>query len=57
MGLLASIEVANIVMPRRQISLIYRKNRKHMRAVQAFFSLLADLYAVAVPDAAGLVAV
>jgi len=57
MGLLASIAVTNVVMPRRQISLIYRKNRKHMRAVQAFFSQLADLYTVAVPDAAGLVAV
>ncbi|HZP58236.1 MAG TPA: LysR family transcriptional regulator [Dehalococcoidia bacterium] len=52
MGTLASVEVANASMPRRQISLIYRKNRKHLRSVQAFFTLLADLYGVRLPDAA-----
>ena len=51
LGLLASISVTNIQMPRRQISLIYRKHRKHMRAVQAFLSLLADMYGVSVTEA------
>jgi DNA-binding transcriptional LysR family regulator len=52
LGRLCPIAVSNASMPRRQISLIFRKNRKHPRSVQAFFSLLSDLYAARVPDAA-----
>jgi DNA-binding transcriptional LysR family regulator len=52
LGRLVPVAVADASMPRRQISLIFRKNRKHPRAVQAFFSLLSDLYGVTVPDAA-----
>jgi hypothetical protein len=39
-------------MPRRQISLIFRKNRKHTRAVHAFLTLIAELYEVTIPEAA-----
>ena len=52
LGRLVPVSVSDATMPRRQISLIFRKNRKHPRAVQAFFSLLSDLYAVTVPEAA-----
>ncbi len=51
-GLLAPVSVANVALPRRQISLIFRKNRKHPRAVHAFFSLLAQRYDVTIPEAA-----
>ncbi|MDP9237734.1 MAG: LysR family transcriptional regulator [Chloroflexota bacterium] len=51
-GRLSPIAVTNATLPRRQISLIFRKNRKHTRAVHAFFSLLSELYQVAVPDSA-----
>jgi DNA-binding transcriptional LysR family regulator len=57
LGLLVPIAVENVAMPRRQISLIHRKSRKHNRAVQAFFTLIADLYSVEVSDAAALAAV
>jgi hypothetical protein len=46
------VGISNASMPRRQISLIYRKNRKQTRAVTAFFTLLADLYGVTIPDGA-----
>jgi DNA-binding transcriptional LysR family regulator len=49
-GTLCPITITNAVMPQRQISLIYRKNRKQTRAVMAFFTLLADLYRVSIPD-------
>jgi DNA-binding transcriptional LysR family regulator len=50
-GTLVPVGVSDAAMPRRQISLIYRKNRKHLRSVQAFFALLADLFHAQVPDA------
>jgi DNA-binding transcriptional LysR family regulator len=50
-GTLVPVGVSDAAMPRRQISLIYRKNRKHLRSVQAFFTLLADLFHAQVPDA------
>jgi DNA-binding transcriptional LysR family regulator len=50
-GTLVPVAVSDASMPRRQISLIYRKNRKHLRSVQAFFTLLADLFHAQVPDA------
>jgi DNA-binding transcriptional LysR family regulator len=53
-GTLIPIVVTNAAMPRRQISLIYRKNRKHLRSVQAFFSLLGELYAVKLPEPAAV---
>ena len=51
---LIPIAVTNAAMPRRQISLIYRKNRKHLRSVQAFFALLGELYAVKLPEPAAI---
>jgi DNA-binding transcriptional LysR family regulator len=52
LGRLCIVEVSNATLPRRQISLIYRKNRKYTRAVQAFFTLLGEAYGTAIPDAA-----
>ncbi|HYM14937.1 MAG TPA: LysR family transcriptional regulator [Dehalococcoidia bacterium] len=49
---LRHINVSDAAMPRRQISLIFRKNRKHTRAVQAFLALIAELYEVTIPEAA-----
>jgi len=37
-------------MPRRQISLIYRRNRRQPRAVQAFVGLLREIYGVELPE-------
>lgn len=51
-GTLTPITVTDATMPRRQISLIFRKNRKHTRAVTAFFALLSELYEVTMPEAA-----
>jgi DNA-binding transcriptional LysR family regulator len=51
-GTLCPITITNAALPRREISLIFRKNRKHTRAVSAFFTLLAELYEVTIPDAA-----
>lgn len=49
---LIPISVANAQMPKRQIALIFRKNRKQPRAVVAFFSLVQELYGVQIPDSA-----
>ena len=49
---LVPVLVADAAMPRRQISLIFRKNRKHTRSVHAFLSLLSELYEVSIPEAA-----
>jgi DNA-binding transcriptional LysR family regulator len=51
-GSLVPIAMSNATMPRRQISLIFRKNRKQTRAVTAFFTLLADMYEVTIPESA-----
>src|SRR4029078_4276581 len=51
-GTLSSIAITNATMPRRQISLIFRKNRKHTRAVFAFFSLLSDQFGTRIPESA-----
>ncbi|MBI2724539.1 MAG: LysR family transcriptional regulator [Chloroflexi bacterium] len=51
-GTLTPISVTDATMPRREISLIFRKNRKHTRAVHAFFSLVCELYEVTIPEAA-----
>jgi DNA-binding transcriptional LysR family regulator len=50
LGHLVTVNVTNASMPRRQISLIYRKNRKQPRAVVAFFTLLSEMYRVAIPE-------
>ncbi len=50
LGHLVTVAVTNATMPRRQISLIFRKNRKQPRAVAAFFELLADMYKVSIPE-------
>ena len=47
---LVTVHVTNAAMPKREISLIFRKNRKQPRAVAAFFTLLSDLYKVTIPD-------
>lgn len=49
-GTLASVGISNASMPRRQISLIFRKNRKHTRAVLAFIAQLTEAYNVAIPE-------
>ena len=51
-GTLLPIAISGATMPRRQISLIFRRNRKHTRAALAFFSQLADLYKVTIPESA-----
>lgn len=51
-GTLTPITITDATMPRRQISLIFRKNRKHTRSVTAFFALLSELYEVTMPEAA-----
>src|SRR5262249_2523093 len=51
-GPLSPAAITNATMPRRQISLIFRKNRKHTRAVMAFFAQLAEVYGVKIPDGA-----
>jgi DNA-binding transcriptional LysR family regulator len=51
-GTLVPVAMTNAAVPRRQISLIFRKNRKHTRAVLAFFALLTELYGVRIPDGA-----
>ena len=51
-GTLSSISISNASMPRRQISLIFRKNRKHTRAVLAFFTLLSEQYSAQIPESA-----
>jgi DNA-binding transcriptional LysR family regulator len=50
-GRLIPVGVTNATMPRRQISLIFRKNRKHTRAVHAFFAQVSELYEVTIPEA------
>jgi DNA-binding transcriptional LysR family regulator len=50
-GTLSAVAMTNAAVPRRQISLIFRKNRKHTRAVLAFFALLSELYGVTIPEA------
>lgn len=50
LGMLAPVTVSNAALPRRQISLIFRKNRKHPRAVQAFFTLLGEQFKTAIPE-------
>ena len=52
LGRIVPIAVSNATLPRRQISLIFRKNRKQPRAVVAFFTLISDLYKVTIPDGA-----
>ena len=52
LGRLVPVSVNDATMPRRQISLIFRKNRKQPRAVQAFFTLVSDMYGVTIPEAA-----
>jgi DNA-binding transcriptional LysR family regulator len=51
-GTLIPVTVSDATMPRRQISLIFRKNRKYTRAVYAFFALVAELYKVTIPETA-----
>ncbi len=50
-GTLVPVAVSDARMPGRQISLIYRKNRKHLRSVEAFFTLLTELFAVELSEA------
>jgi hypothetical protein len=47
-----TVNVSGTPLPKRQIALIFRKNRKQPRAVMAFFQLLVELYRVSIPEAA-----
>jgi DNA-binding transcriptional LysR family regulator len=49
--ILSPISVSDAQLPRRQISLIFRKNRKHTRSVHAFLTLLSELYEVPISEA------
>jgi DNA-binding transcriptional LysR family regulator len=49
--ILSPIAVSDAQLPRRQISLIFRKNRKHTRSVHAFLTLLSELYEVPISEA------
>jgi DNA-binding transcriptional LysR family regulator len=51
-GRILPITISNATLPRRQISLIFRKNRRQPRAVTAFFELMAGLYGVTIPEGA-----
>lgn len=51
LGILTEVEIINAPPVNRQISLIYRKNRRLGRSVQAFVELLSEVYHVAVPVA------
>jgi DNA-binding transcriptional LysR family regulator len=52
LGRILPISMSNATLPRRQISLIFRKNRRQPRAVTAFFELIAGLYGVTIPEGA-----
>ena len=52
LGTLCPIVMSDATMPRRQISLIYRKNRKHPRAVQAFIDLLTEQFRARIAESA-----
>jgi DNA-binding transcriptional LysR family regulator len=49
--ILSPITISDAQLPRRQISLIFRKNRKHTRSVHAFLTLLSELYEVPISEA------
>lgn len=49
--ILSPIGISDAQLPRRQISLIFRKNRKHTRSVLAFLTLLSELYEVSISEA------
>jgi DNA-binding transcriptional LysR family regulator len=52
LGRILPIAISNATLPRRQISLIFRKNRRQPRAVTAFFELITGLYGVTIPESA-----
>src|SRR5262249_51349505 len=47
-GILTRIELSDVKPIKRPISLVYRKNRKRSRTVQAFIDMMASAYAVPV---------
>lgn len=49
LGMLVEIKVKGMTMPRREISLIYRRNRRLSRAALAFLELLGERYEVNLP--------
>ncbi|MEX0682650.1 MAG: LysR family transcriptional regulator [Dehalococcoidia bacterium] len=48
-GLLVRVDLADVEPLRRPIALLYRRNRKRSRAVQAFIDALADIYSARMP--------
>jgi DNA-binding transcriptional LysR family regulator len=48
-GILVEIKVKGMTMPKREISLVYRRNRRLSRAALAFFELLGERYEVNLP--------
>ncbi|MFQ6019498.1 MAG: LysR substrate-binding domain-containing protein, partial [Dehalococcoidia bacterium] len=51
MGVLTKVDIVDAPPPRRPISLIFRKNRKWPRTVQAFVDAVCNMYQVKLPVA------
>lgn len=50
LGLLVEIEVTGVPRIKRQIAMIYRRNRRHARTVGAFIEVLYNLYRFDLPE-------
>jgi LysR family transcriptional regulator, transcriptional activator of the cysJI operon len=50
-GILVRIELTDLQPIRRPISLVYRKNRKRSRTVQAFVDMMTSVYSAKTPVA------
>jgi len=51
LGILVEVEITGVPRFKRQIALIYRRNRKHARTVLAFVETLHAMYRFALPEA------
>lgn len=49
LGTLVEVEVRGMKMPRRQVSVVYRRNRRQSRPTLAFFGLLGERFGVSLP--------
>jgi DNA-binding transcriptional LysR family regulator len=52
LGILAEVEIIGVPRFKRQIALIFRRNRKHARAVHAFVETLHNMYRFILPESA-----
>jgi DNA-binding transcriptional LysR family regulator len=50
-GTLVQIQLSDVLPIKRPISLVYRKNRKRSRTVQAFIDMMAEVYSAKTPVA------